>query len=198
MTVPAIHSATFIKSATKMGQYPEHEFPEVAFAGRSNVGKSSLVNTLLNRNKLVKTSSTPGRTQTLNFFLVNESLCFVDLPGYGYAKVPKSLKRSWGPMIQTYIRERRNLRGLVLILDIRRTPTEDDLQLFRSLAENGVPTLIVVTKMDKIPRGKREQAMDIIEKKIGADVALTPFSARTREGRGEIWEAITELVGLSG
>jgi len=195
MPVPAIHSATFIKSGTKVSHYPEHEVPEIAFAGRSNVGKSSLINTLLNRKKLVKTSSTPGRTQTLNFFLVNETLCFVDLPGYGYAKVPKSLKQSWGPMIQTYIRERKNLRGVVLILDVRRTPTEDDLQLFRTLGENQAPTLIVVTKIDKIPRSKRAESLKVIQKKLGMEAELTTFSARTREGRLEIWEAIQDLVG---
>lgn len=197
MGVPTIQSALFMKSAVKASQYPDHDIPEIAFAGRSNVGKSSLINTLLNRKKLVKTSSTPGRTQTLNFFLVNQTICFVDLPGYGYAKVPKSLKKRWGPMISSYVGYRANLRGVVLILDIRRKPTPDDLQLFQTLIEHAVPTLIVATKIDKLTRSKRTHALKDIGNSLGIDALPIPFSARTREGRNDIWEAITALLATS-
>ena len=130
-----VKSTEFIKSATKPAHYPESDLPEIAFAGRSNVGKSSLINVLVNRKKLVRTSSTPGRTQLINFFDVNESFTLVDLPGYGFAKVPLDVKRQWGPMMETYLSSRANLQGVVLIMDIRRIPRDEDLQML-DLVEN--------------------------------------------------------------
>ena len=124
-----IKSAKFVKSAAKSSQYPPAILPEIAFAGRSNVGKSSLINILINRKHLVKTSSTPGRTQLINFFVINETFSFVDLPGYGYARVPKSVKKNWGPMIETYFSTRETLKGVVFIMDIRRMPDQKELNL---------------------------------------------------------------------
>ena len=136
-----VKSAEFVTSAVKPSQYPLAILPEIAFAGRSNVGKSSLINTLVNRKRLVKTSSTPGRTQLINFFIINGSIGFVDLPGYGYAKVPKSVKKNWGPMIETYLSERKTLKGVVLIIDIRRIPRAEELNLIDWLDYYKIPKI---------------------------------------------------------
>ncbi len=186
-----IKSATFVKSATRPGNYPPTDFPEVAFAGRSNVGKSSLINILVNRRGLVRTSSTPGRTQLLNFFDINSTFYLVDLPGYGFAKVPLAIKKEWGPMVRTYLEGRQNLRALLLLFDIRRTPREEDLQLLDWLEELEVPTIPVITKVDKISRSRREtQLRSILEATGLPRDAFTLFSALTREGRDEIWQRI--------
>ncbi len=186
-----IKSATFVKSATRPGNYPPTDFPEVAFAGRSNVGKSSLINILVNRRGLVRTSSTPGRTQLLNFFDINSTFYLVDLPGYGFAKVPLAVKKEWGPMVRTYLEGRQNLRALLLLFDIRRTPREEDLQLLDWLEELEVPTIPVITKVDKISRSRREtQLRSILEATGLPRDAFTLFSALTREGRDEIWQRI--------
>ena len=194
MAVPVIKSAEFLKAAVKPDQYPGHDLPEIAFAGRSNVGKSSLINRLLNRKKLVRTSSTPGRTQMLNFFVINEAFCFVDLPGYGYAKAPKALKKGWGLMVNTYIRERNNLKGVVLILDVRRKPSEGDIEFFHLLSECRIPVLTVATKVDKLSANKQSKALKEIAAFLGKDVEITPFSALSGQGRKEVWEAIDEVV----
>ncbi len=168
---------------------------EVAFAGRSNVGKSSLINVLLNRRNLVRTSSTPGRTQLINFFNVNETFSLVDLPGYGFAKVPVAVKKEWGPMIRSYLEQRENLRAVVFILDVRRIPNEEDLQMLDWLEEFGVPTIPVVTKLDKVNRSQRERQIKQIAEAAGLDKELfSCFSAQTREGRDEIWERIEEAL----
>ena len=191
-----VSTARFIKSAAQADQYPVHSLPEIAFAGRSNVGKSSLINTLLDRKNLVRTSSTPGRTQLLNFFLVNEDLCFVDLPGYGYAKVPKAIKKKWGAMIGNYLAKRTNLRGVVLILDVRRVPSEDDIALLKLLGSNGVPVLPVVTKIDKIARSKRLKSIQTISSALKGNLEFIPFSSVTREGRMDIWSAVEDLLSM--
>jgi len=149
-----IVSVEFIKSATAPSGYPQGNLPEVAFVGRSNVGKSSLINTLVQRKRLARTSNTPGRTQIINFFAINQGLMFVDLPGYGFARVPEAVKREWGPMIETYLRERQCLQLVVFILDIRREPSEEDLALKAWLDYYGRKTLFVLTKSDKLSRGK--------------------------------------------
>ena len=149
-----IRSAAFLKSGLKAGDFPLLPHPEIAFAGRSNVGKSSLINTLLGRKHLVRTSRTPGQTQTLNFFLINEDLVFVDLPGYGYSQASKTVIRAYQQAMMDYLQFRRNLVLLVLLLDIRRSPSEED-QFFFHLAKNiGIGPLVVLTKADKISRGK--------------------------------------------
>jgi GTP-binding protein len=186
-----IKQATFIKSATKPGNYPEEILAEVAFAGRSNVGKSSLINVLVNRRGLVRTSSTPGRTQLLNFFDINGQFCLVDLPGFGFAKVPVAVKKQWGPMVRTYLEGRRTLRALVLLFDIRRVPRQEEVQLLDWLEEFGVPTIPVITKVDKLVRSRREkQILPILEVTGLPRDAFTLFSAVTREGREEIWQRI--------
>ncbi len=164
-----ITSAEFVTSATKPSQYPTEGLPEIAFAGRSNVGKSSLINVLVNRKRLVKTSSTPGRTQLVNFFDINDYITFVDLPGYGYAKVPASVRKKWGPMIETYLSGRNTLKGVVVILDIRRTPREEEHNLIEWLEHYAIPSILVLTKTDKLSKIKlakqRAVAMPICENK---------------------------------
>ena len=190
-----IISAEFVKSATRPANYPESPLPEVAFAGRSNVGKSSLINVLVKRKNLVRTSSTPGRTQLINFFAINGRFSLVDLPGYGFAKVPLEVKKQWGPMIRTYMEVRENLRGVVLILDIRRVPGAEDLQMLDWLEEFGVPTILVVTKIDKLPRGQRERHLKQIVDTCGLDKeAFCLFSAQTREGLEDVWERIEGIL----
>ncbi len=192
-----VKSAEFVKSAIDPSQYPEDMLPEVAFVGRSNVGKSSLINTLVNRKRLAKTSNTPGRTQLINFFLVNDKVFFVDLPGYGYAKVPLEVKKQWGPMVERYLKTRKNLRMVVLILDIRRDPTEDDLSLLRWLYNYGIKPVFVLTKSDKLSKNRitmRRRAIgEILE--VSTD-ALVTFSARTREGMDKTWKVIENSITL--
>jgi len=186
-----ISSAEFITSATRPGNYPPNELPEIAFAGRSNVGKSSLINVLVNRKSLVRTSSTPGRTQLINFFDINNQFSLVDLPGYGYAKVPLAVKKAWGPMIRTYLELRESLHGVIFIFDIRRVPREEDIRMLDWLEEFGVPTIPVITKVDKIKRSQLEKQIKPIVAETGLPRdAFSLFSAATRQGSDEIWERI--------
>ncbi len=186
-----IKSADFVKSATRPANYPPADFKEVAFAGRSNVGKSSLINVLVNRRGLVRTSSTPGRTQLLNFFDINGEFYLVDLPGYGYAKVPMAVKKQWGPMVRTYLEGRDNLQALLLLFDIRRVPQQEELQLLDWLEELQVPTIPIITKVDKITRSRRErQILPILEATGLPRDAFTLFSALSREGCDEVWQRI--------
>jgi GTP-binding protein len=192
-----IRSAEFVKSATRPGNYPESHLPEVAFAGRSNVGKSTLINILVNRRGLVRTSSTPGRTQLLNFFTINDNFTLVDLPGYGFAKVPLAVKKEWGPMVHTYLEKRETLRAVVILFDIRRLPREEDLQLLDWLEELEIPMVPVITKADKVGKSRRTaQIKPILEETGLPRDAFTLFSAVTREGREEIWERIEMALGL--
>lgn len=193
-----IKSTNFIKSATQPANYPEGDLPEVAFAGRSNVGKSTLINTLVNRRGLVRTSSTPGRTQLLNFFDINGEFSLVDLPGYGFAKVPLAVKKVWGPMMRTYIECRPQLKAVVMLFDIRRVPREEDLQLLDWLEEFGIPTIPVITKADKVSRNQRAaQLKPILEATGLSREAFTLFSSLSKEGRDEIWERIEDALELS-
>lgn len=190
-----IRSAQFVKSAVTPSQYPEAVLPEVAFVGRSNVGKSSLINTLLNRKRLVKTSSTPGRTQLINFFDINETFTFVDLPGYGYAKVPKRVVKSWGDMIETYLATRKTLKGVVMLMDIRRTPGQDEQDLLGWFQHYRIPTCFVLTKADKFSNQKRK----VHHEKCGEALGLPPtelvcFSAKTRLGRERLLDEITPWI----
>jgi len=186
-----IQSAQFVKSGTAPQHYPSPDLPEVAFAGRSNVGKSSLINALVMRKGLAKTSNTPGRTQALNFFIINEKMYFTDLPGYGYAKVPESIRRFWGPMVETYLRERKNLRLVILLLDIRREPSADDLSLLDWLTGFQIPRLVVITKADKLSRGaakgRQEEICRILRMEKEATIL---FSAETGEGKEGVWHKI--------
>jgi GTP-binding protein len=190
-----IKSAEFITSATKPSQYPPANLPEIAFAGRSNVGKSSLINTLVNRKHLVKTSSTPGRTQLINFFNINETMVFVDLPGYGYAKVPQAVREKWGPMIETFLSKRKTLKGVVIILDVRRIPKIEDLDLIRWLDYYNIASILVITKADKLSKNKQLKQQATITQALAIDrQGVVLFSAKTRLGRDEVWKAILALI----
>ena len=190
-----ITSAEFVTSATKPTQYPPADLPEIAFAGRSNVGKSSLINILVNRKRLVKTSSTPGRTQLVNFFVINDSFRFVDLPGYGYARVPTAIKKKWGPMIETYLSSRETLKGVVVILDIRRTPREEEQNLMAWLAYYSIAAILVLTKSDKLSKIKQAKQRGIVARTLGVDSnELILFSAKSRKGREDVWQAIEGLL----
>jgi GTP-binding protein len=190
-----IHDVRFVKSAVKPDQYPDDPVPEIAFAGRSNVGKSSMINTLIQRKDLVKTSSRPGCTQLINFFLVNDAVSFVDLPGYGYAKVSKKIRAGWQPMVEAYLTHRPNLLGLILIIDIRRDPKEEEHELARWLTSHDMPYLVVLTKADKLSKTqqhKRAAAISAQMNRTPAEVIL--FSAKTRAGRETVLEEITNLI----
>ena len=190
-----INSAEFITSAVTTTQYPPDTLPEVAFAGRSNVGKSSLINTLVNRKSLVKTSGRPGRTQTLNFFLINKQYRFVDLPGYGFAEVPLSVRAGWKGMVEGYLGARRSLRLVVLILDIRRVPGPDDASLMRWLEAAGKPFLAVLTKADKLSRnGQQTQYRLIREQLMLTQEEMIVFSAHTHQGRLELLHCIMDAL----
>jgi GTP-binding protein len=184
-----ITSATFTKSAHTAAQLKGQSLPEIAFSGRSNVGKSSLINCLLNRRGLAKTSSTPGRTQAVNFIEVNGSFSFVDLPGYGYARVPEALRRKWGGLITTYLENSRNLRLVILIVDARREPTDDEILFMRWLLERNIPAIAVLTKVDKIGRNQRQQSLAGWRKTLGIETLLL-FSALNGEGKDKIWKEI--------
>lgn len=186
-----VKSAKFVTSAVKPAHYPEAVHPEVAFAGRSNVGKSSLINTLVNRKRLVKTSSTPGRTQTINFFSVNESFSLVDLPGYGYAKAPSALKREWGPMVETYLKGRTTLRAVVLVLDVRRIPTLQEQNFIDWLVLYHRTPILVLTKADKLSRSAQGKQRHLVGAALGVEESgLILFSAKTRLGLPRVWSAI--------
>ena len=190
-----IRSAKFICSAVTPEHYPPADLPEVAFAGRSNVGKSSLINKILNRKKLVRTSKTPGRTQLLNFFEINEIYRFVDLPGYGYAKVPAEVQKRWRPMVETYLTSRPNMRGMVLLLDIRREPSKEDLNLWHWLQTMSIKVVIVITKVDKLSRNKRnKQSAAIVRTLGGKKEELIEFSAMTGEGKEQLWRELLKLL----
>jgi len=195
----AITSAEFITSAVRPEQYPRDESPEVAFAGRSNVGKSTLINCLIQRRKLVRTSRTPGRTQLINFFKINDSFLFVDLPGYGYAKAPQSLRASWGPMIETYLVSRENLRGIVQIMDLRHLPTPDDISLWSWLKEKKIPAIPILTKADKLSQAKWDPLVQTAARVLGISPDdFIVFSAQTQQGRNELLCRVKDLILRSG
>jgi GTP-binding protein len=186
-----INSAEFVTSAPSLASCPPAEWPEIAFAGRSNVGKSSLINCLLNRKGLVRTSSTPGRTQLLNYFAINEALYFVDLPGYGFARAPRSVRERWQPMVHGYLKGRSSLRAVVWLLDARRDPSEEDLRFIDWLEESEIPTIPVITKVDKVSRNELARRVAKIASSTGLSAEfLTPFSVLSKQGHEEVWELI--------
>jgi len=191
-----ITSVEFAGAATQPGGSPKLLYPEIAFAGRSNVGKSSLINRLLER-KIARTSSTPGRTQQLNFFVVNEKFTFVDLPGYGYAKVSKQDRQHWRQLIEDYLVNARNLRGVIIIVDVRRGPEAEEEALCNFLAHHQRPFLIVATKSDKLKRAELEKQHKALTGKLDGYEPLL-FSAENNTGKEELWRAIEELVSGRG
>jgi GTP-binding protein len=181
--------------AEKHGWRPESSLPEVAFAGRSNVGKSSLLNSLVRRKSFARVSRTPGRTREINFFRVNNTFVLVDLPGYGYARISKARKAEWRPMIESYLRRTTQLRGIVLLLDIRREPSEDDRAMLDFLAELGVPTIVALTKADKLTKADAREKVAEVSRMLALEPdQVIQFSAQTGEGRVELLEAIMQLV----
>jgi GTP-binding protein len=181
--------------ATAGGWRPESALPEIAFAGRSNVGKSSLINRLVNRKKMARVSNTPGRTREINFFRVNGDFVLVDLPGYGYAQISKERRAAWRPLIEDYLRGSAHLRGVVQLLDARHDPTRDDLQMLEFLAEMEAPTIVVATKTDKLPRARVATRVRELAQAAGvSEEQVIPFSAVTGAGRVELAEAVVALV----
>ena len=189
---------SFLVSAFRQSQYPPPDKPEAAFAGRSNAGKSSLINVLLNRKKLARTSSTPGRTQAVNFFLVDRLFYAVDLPGYGFARAPMAVRVSWGKMIETYLRTRSNLKVVVVVIDIRRGPGSGDMDLLHALERFGRKAVVVLTKSDKLSRGQSRSRLNEAAAQLAGRIDERPilFSATTREGREHVWSRVLESMGI--
>ena len=179
---------------------PEGSLPEVAFAGRSNVGKSSLINALMNRKSLARTSSQPGKTQTINYYNVNNALYFVDLPGYGYAKANEKVKAQWGNMVENYLHKSKKLRRVFLLVDIRHEPTENDKLMYRWIVESGYEPVIIATKLDKIKRSQVQKQTTLIRSalKAGGETLILPFSALNRQGREEIYQVLDALLEEEG
>ncbi|MGM0904771.1 ribosome biogenesis GTP-binding protein YihA/YsxC [Mesobacillus maritimus] len=187
-----VNSAEIVISAVRPAQYPEGDLPEFALAGRSNVGKSSFINKMLNRKALARTSSKPGKTQTLNFFLINEILYFVDVPGYGYAKVSKKEREAWGKMIETYITSREQLKAVILLVDLRHPPSVDDRTMYDFLKYYEIPVIVVATKADKIPKSKWQKHIKIAKETLEFDPQDTMilFSSETGEGKDQAWSVL--------
>ena len=201
MTSPAgeplvIRSLEFIGGmASVAGWRPESSLPEIAFAGRSNVGKSSLLNRLIHRKKMARVSNTPGRTREVNFFRVNDKFILVDLPGYGYARISKETRAEWRPLIEGFMRTSQQLRGIVLLIDVRHDPTKDDRQMLDFLSELGVPTIVVLTKIDKLTTKQRADRIFSVSRDLALDSdQVIPFSAVSGEGRNELAEAVEDLL----
>ncbi|HDQ00162.1 MAG TPA: YihA family ribosome biogenesis GTP-binding protein [bacterium] len=192
-----ILSAAYIGSFSKLNQLPALQLPEIAFAGRSNVGKSSLINCLVNRKKLALTSSTPGKTRTLNYYCINNQFYFVDLPGYGFAKVSQNERSSWKKLIESYLSQNPSLKGVIQIIDSRHGFTQLDTEMLNWLSLHKIRTLVTATKADKLRSSKAKSIIEKIEKQATAfDVpGIIPFSTVTKTGRNEIWKAISELLG---
>ena len=193
LIIMKVSSAEFVKSAFKEIDWPKDTKPEIAFLGRSNVGKSSLINSLLMVRGLARTSSTPGRTQSLNFFSINERFWFVDLPGFGYARVPKDIKSTWGEMATTYLAKRNQLVLSIQIVDSRHEPTKQDLQLHEWLEHSNKPKLIVATKSDKLSNNELRRNLEHIARVLDDD-SVVAYSAKTGRGRDEVWRAIKSAV----
>ena len=193
-----INQAEIVISAASQKQYPGEGLPEIALAGRSNVGKSSFINKLINRKNLARTSSKPGKTQTLNFYKLNDSFYFVDVPGYGYAKVAKSERDKWGPMMEEYFQNRETLKAVVLVCDLRHEPSDGDVQMYDFLKHLELPIIIVATKLDKVQKSKRHKQLKLVKQTFEVDETdiVIPFSSETAEGKDEAWKALRKYLEL--
>ncbi|MBC2132945.1 ribosome biogenesis GTP-binding protein YihA/YsxC [Listeria innocua] len=189
-----VNNVELVISAVRPEQYPETDLPEYALAGRSNVGKSSFINTMIRRKSMARISQKPGKTQTLNFYKIEEALFFVDVPGYGFAKVSKTEREKWGVMIETYITSREQLRGVIQIVDLRHKPTEDDRMMYEFLKYYDIPVIVVATKADKIPRSKWQKNAKIVRETLDFDPddKFVLFSSETKMGKDEAWLFIKE------
>lgn len=193
MVIKSVNLETVCGVTSKL---PENKLPEAAFAGKSNVGKSSLINALMNRKSYARTSSQPGKTQTINFYNINDALYYVDLPGYGYAKVSAEIKAKWGKLIERYLHGSEQLRLVFLLVDIRHEPSENDCIMYNWIVDNGFHPVIIATKLDKIKRSQTQKQLKIIREKLQTvpGTPIIPFSAETKQGRDEIWELIDEFL----
>ncbi|MCM3129916.1 ribosome biogenesis GTP-binding protein YihA/YsxC [Paenibacillus provencensis] len=194
-----VTKSEFIISAVSPSQYPEDALPEIALAGRSNVGKSSLINRMINRKNLARTSSTPGKTQQLNYYRINDALYFVDFPGYGYAKVSKTQRALFGQMMEKYLLEREELKLVMQMIDMRHPPTKDDIMMYEWLKHHGLPVCVVTTKMDKIPKTRRAKHAKVIRDAIGLhpEDSFVSFSSEEGLGKDELWAVISRYSGFS-
>ncbi|MGT2932575.1 ribosome biogenesis GTP-binding protein YihA/YsxC [Streptococcus catagoni] len=190
------HNASILLSAANKSHYPQDDIPEIALAGRSNVGKSSFINTILGRKNLARTSSRPGKTQLLNFFNIDDKIRFVDVPGYGYAKVSKTERAKWGKMIEDYLTSRDNLRAVVSLVDLRHEPSKEDVQMYDFLKYYEIPVIVVATKADKIPRGKWNKHESMVKKKLSFDAQdhFIIFSSVDKIGIDQAWDTILDMV----
>jgi len=191
-----VTSAEIVISAVKPEQYPEGDLPEFALAGRSNVGKSSFINKMINRKALARTSSKPGKTQTLNFYLINELLHFVDVPGYGYAKVSKTERAAWGKMIEKYLTTREQLKAVVLIVDLRHPPTKDDVLMYDFAKHYELPVVVIATKADKIPKGKWDKHLKVVRETLELEPGdhIIKFSSETGLGKEQAWTVLQSYM----
>ncbi|AOH55960.1 ribosome biogenesis GTP-binding protein YihA/YsxC [Peribacillus muralis] len=191
-----VTSSDIVISAVKPEQYPNTPIPEFALAGRSNVGKSSFINKMINRKNLARTSSKPGKTQTLNFYIINEALHFVDVPGYGYAKVSKTERDAWGRMIETYFTSRDQLRAALLVVDLRHPPTKDDIAMYEFLKHYDLPRIVIATKADKIPKGKWQKHLKVTRQTLNMEKEdeLLLFSGETGEGKEQAWGVLKKYM----
>ena len=192
-----VNNVSLAAVGVKMSQYPDDGKPEIAFAGKSNVGKSTLINAMIGRKALARTSSQPGKTRTINFYNVEDILYFVDLPGYGYAKVPRTEIEKWGKMIEEYLNKRETLRGIVMLVDIRHEPGENDRLMYDWLKHYGYDIIIAATKKDKIKRSQIQKQLSLIKNtlKLAPEDRLIAFSGETKDGVEELWEELEKLIG---
>lgn len=189
-----LNNVSLAVSAVNKRQYPTSGLPEIAFAGRSNVGKSSLINRMLNRKKLARVSASPGKTATINFYNIDEKLFFVDLPGYGFAKVPKQEKEKWGRMIEEYLNTGKNIVQVVLLVDMRHKPTSDDVTMFNWILQSGFEPFVIATKKDKVKPSQREGVLQLIRETLGTKNVI-PFSSEKGDGADEVWKAFKKMIG---
>ena len=190
-----LNNVELMLSAVSKRQYPNTDLPEIAFAGRSNVGKSSLINKLLNRKKLARVSAQPGKTATINFYDIDKTLIFVDLPGYGFAKVSKQEKEKWGKMIEEYLNEREQLIQVILLVDMRHKPTNDDIMMYNWIVESGFEPIVIATKKDKVKPSQRESALKLIKDTLNMDEVI-PFSSEKGDGVDEVWSLFKNMIGV--